>query len=263
MTRSTDEWLMSRSCQSATFSNAARHGRTSRGEPTHVLAADRVALVRHGLEPFWPSATLLDLQDLGALERPNLHRDLLERGADDGEDRGTAPRGGRRCTTWVEIGSGLETEQAADLFLDVGSTWAKVRSLPRSSPPPPLLCPRLSRSMFAPASAYHRAGLRPKTIGFGMDTVASPDAEGALWARARRRSARRKRSRSASRTSQACWSWSASAVSRTSDEVMPDVDVARVGADGLLEVGQEGDSRRGASSPRSRRSAPRPRGPWP
>ena len=82
MTRSTDECEMSRSCQSATFSRAASAlPRTSRASPHDLLAADRVALVRHRRRALLALAErLLDLADLGLLQAADLEGELLERG---------------------------------------------------------------------------------------------------------------------------------------------------------------------------------------
>ena len=55
-------------------------------EPAHVLAADRVSLVRHGTRALLAlRERLLDLQDLGALERADLGGHLLERRGRDGQ----------------------------------------------------------------------------------------------------------------------------------------------------------------------------------
>ena len=81
MTRSTEECEMSRSCQSALFSNAAPAlARSSRAMPDDLLAADRVALVRHRRRALLAlGKRLLDLANLGLLKAADLQRELLER----------------------------------------------------------------------------------------------------------------------------------------------------------------------------------------
>ena len=81
MTRSTDECEMSRSCQSATFSSAG-HGVAAQQprQADDLLAADRVALVRHRRRALLPLAErLLDFADLRLLQAADLERELLER----------------------------------------------------------------------------------------------------------------------------------------------------------------------------------------
>ena len=80
---------MSRSCQSATFSSAAIALRAD--EPRQagdLLAADRIALVRHRRRALLPAAErLLDLADLGLLQPADLERELLERRGQDRQRR--------------------------------------------------------------------------------------------------------------------------------------------------------------------------------
>ena len=84
MTRSTEECEMSRSCQSAMFSSAACVAAEQPGQAGDLLAADRVALVRHRRRTLLALAErLLDLADLGLLQAANLERELFERGRGD------------------------------------------------------------------------------------------------------------------------------------------------------------------------------------
>ena len=89
ITRSTDECEMSRSCQSAMFSIAAiAFAAQQPREAADLLAADRVALVRHrGRALLALRERLLDLADLRLLQSANLERELLERRAGDGQRR--------------------------------------------------------------------------------------------------------------------------------------------------------------------------------
>ena len=63
------------------FSNAAPALAAQQpGQPDDLLAADRVALVRHRRRPLLPlGERLLDLADLGLLQAADLERELLER----------------------------------------------------------------------------------------------------------------------------------------------------------------------------------------
>ena len=61
-----------------------------------LLAADRVALVRHRRRALLALAErLLDLADLGLLQAANLERELLERRGGDGQRASAARRGDR------------------------------------------------------------------------------------------------------------------------------------------------------------------------
>ena len=81
MTRSTDECEMSRSCQSAMFSNAAwQLPRMQARQADDLLAADRIPLVRHRRRALLAlRKRLLDFADLGLLQSANLERELLQR----------------------------------------------------------------------------------------------------------------------------------------------------------------------------------------
>ena len=89
ITRSTDECEMSRSCHSATFSSeASAFAAHQPGEARDLLAAHRVALVRHRRGALLPRAEgLLDLAHLGLLQRADLGRELLEARRDERERR--------------------------------------------------------------------------------------------------------------------------------------------------------------------------------
>ena len=80
MIRSALEWLMSRSCQSATFSSAATAlPRDHARESAQALAGDRVALVRHGgaaLLSF--GEELLHFEHFRSLQMPKLRRPAID-----------------------------------------------------------------------------------------------------------------------------------------------------------------------------------------
>ena len=97
ITRSTEECEMSRSCQSATFSNAAcALARISRARPTICSQPIGLRLCGIAEEPFWPLPNgSFDLADLGLLQAANLERELLERRAGDRQASPGAPRADR------------------------------------------------------------------------------------------------------------------------------------------------------------------------
>ena len=87
MTRSAEEWEMSRSCQRGMFSRATwTLPRTRRARPGDPLAADGVLLVGHrGRALLALGERLLELEDLAPLEMPDLDGELLERRGDEGQ----------------------------------------------------------------------------------------------------------------------------------------------------------------------------------
>ena len=121
MTRSAEEWEMSRSCQRAMFSKAAwALARTTRARPeicSLVMGLRLWGMARGALLLF--GEELLGLADLGALEVADLGGDLVERGAEDGE-------GGDVGGVAVALddlggdGDGFETEFVADGFFVLG-----------------------------------------------------------------------------------------------------------------------------------------------
>ncbi len=87
MTRSAEEWEMSRSCQRATFSKAVwALARTDAGEAGNLFRCDWVALVRHRAGAFlFFGEELFGFADLGALKMADLGGDLVEGAGEDGE----------------------------------------------------------------------------------------------------------------------------------------------------------------------------------
>ena len=89
MIRSTDEWEMSRSCQSAHIFQR-RHGIAADDarEAAELFAGDRVALVRHRRAAFLPCGKIfLHLQHLRPLQMPELRRPAIDARRDDREHR--------------------------------------------------------------------------------------------------------------------------------------------------------------------------------
>ena len=97
MIRSALEWLMSRSCQRATFSSAtdgvAAHDAR---QAAQAFAGNRIALVRHGGAALLSFAEkLLHLQHFGALQMAKLRRPAIDARRDQRERRARIPRGDR------------------------------------------------------------------------------------------------------------------------------------------------------------------------
>ena len=89
MTRSTEECEMSRSCHKRHVLECG-HGIATHQprQARDLLAADRVALVRHRRGALLPLGEwLLDLADLGFLKTTDFERELLERRRRDGQRR--------------------------------------------------------------------------------------------------------------------------------------------------------------------------------
>ena len=176
ITRSTDECEMSRSCQSAMFSNAAwQLPRMQPRQADDLLAADRVALVRHRRRALLAlGERLLHLADLGLLQAANLERELLERGRRDRQ---------RRQQLGVAIALNhlrrdrrrLEAEPAADVGLDrrrqVRERADRARQLADADT---VARARRTRSMSRPISAYQSASFSPNVIGSACTPCVRP-----------------------------------------------------------------------------------------
>ena len=95
--RSALECVMSRSCQSATFSSPTwALPRRTRARPQMRSQTTGLRLCGIALEPFWPlPERLLDLAHLGALQVADLGREALQPGAGQRDRAQAAPRGGR------------------------------------------------------------------------------------------------------------------------------------------------------------------------
>ncbi len=124
--RSTLLWLMSRSCQRATFSSdghrvAAQHAR----EAGEAFPRDGVALVRHGAAAFLAfGERFFGFEHFGALQVAELHRPTLDARADEGH-------GELKFGVDVALhdlrgdGRGAEAQLLADVSLDA---WRQVRA---------------------------------------------------------------------------------------------------------------------------------------
>jgi hypothetical protein len=101
-----DEWEMSRSCQSATFSSRRARARGRRARARRSARRRRDSLVRHRRRALLAAAErLLHLADLGAREVPDLEGEGVERGGDDRE-RGSSSAWRSRWRIWVDVGAG-------------------------------------------------------------------------------------------------------------------------------------------------------------
>ena len=196
ITRSTEEWLMSRSCHSAWFSSAAlRVAAQQAREPADPLAAHRVALVRHRRGALLALAErLLGLAHSRALQVPDLERDPLERAA---PASGEAAEQRRVAVALHHLGGhrlGAEPEpRAAPSSSTSAARWASVPTAPESLPTaPPRSAALEPRSSAAQLLAPDQA-LEPEGDRLGVDAVRAADhrrAAVALGERPRRRAQR-------------------------------------------------------------------------
>ena len=90
MIRSALEWLMSRSCQRATFSSAATaFPRTTRARPLSRSAVIGLRLCGMAELPFWPGAEVFfHFQHLGPLQMAQLRRPAIDARGDQRQGRG-------------------------------------------------------------------------------------------------------------------------------------------------------------------------------
>ena len=86
-TRSTAEWEMSRSCQSAMFSSAGvTVARISRASPVRFSDSTGLRLCGMAEEPFCPGAEIfLGLANFAALQMADLDGKVLDRSGDDAQ----------------------------------------------------------------------------------------------------------------------------------------------------------------------------------
>ena len=176
MTRSTDECEMSRSCQSATFSSAAIALRAQQPrQPDDLLAADRIALVRHRRRALLALAErLFDLANLGLLQPADLERELLERRGGDAPAPSAARRADRAGSpaTRSAPARGRAAGRRPLRSPDRGARTCRPRrrSCRRGSPSRA----RSTRSTARVSSAYHSASFRPKVIGSAWTPCVRP-----------------------------------------------------------------------------------------
>ena len=244
-TRSAPECEMSRSCQRATFSSArlrvAAQQPRDAGDP---LGDDRVALVRHRRRALLLARAerLLDLAHLGALEVADLGGEALEARAgerDRLEQLGVAVA--RDDLGRDRLGAQVEPREHAPLEVRrrrrVGADRAGDRAdarLPERPLEPVGVAVRLEGE----------AGqLDAERRRLGLDAVRAARRTACPRARARGAASASTSSRAPRRMiSPAACSWSASAVSSTSDEVSPKwIQRPASPADALKHVDERGD----------------------
>ena len=166
MIRSALEWLMSRSCQSATFSSAATAlPANDTRQSAQAFAGDRVALVRHGGAAFLAGAEkLLHLEHFGSLQMPELGRPAIDARRDERERRAKF----RVPIALDDLGGKLrrlEPELLADVRSIRGSRCACVPTAPLSLPTRTRSSVCARRSSARPNSSNISASFSPKVIG--------------------------------------------------------------------------------------------------
>ena len=225
ITRSTDEWLMSRSCQSATFSSAASaFARTSRARPVTCSQPTGLRLCGMAELPFWlsPNGSSTSRTSVFCSARTSVAN--VSRLAARIASVVITSAWRSRCSTCEAIGAGCEAQPRADRLLDRPAAGA------RTCPPRPRACPPRSsaRARDQALAVARELGvpereLQPERHGLGVHAVGAADHRRVACARsARALTASSSASTSWSgsgRTRRACSS--ASAVSTTSDDVSP------------------------------------------
>ena len=177
MMRSTELWLMSRSCQRATFSSAATAlPRSTRARPAEPFAGDGVALVRHGAGAFLAlGEELLGFQHFGALEVAELGGPALDAGADQGQradELGVQValdhlRGNRRRAQAELAGRRTPRCAARD------GRWCRRRR--RACPTATAVRARFEPLQRAAKLVVHQRQLQAEGGRLGMDAVAAAD----------------------------------------------------------------------------------------
>ena len=188
MTRSTEECEMSRSCHSATFSNAAwalraHHAR----QAADLLAGDRIALVRHGRRSLLLFAEeLFGLAHFGALQVANFGGDLVERGGDHGQRREIV----RVAIALDDLrgdGRDLQSQARADLLFDVpASRCAKLPTAPEILPTRICSAAAIEARDVALRFGIPVGQLQAEGDGLGVDAVGAADLGVSLNSQARR-----------------------------------------------------------------------------
>ena len=180
MTRSAEEWEMSRSCQRATFSRPTwALARTRRARPGDPLAADGVLLVGHRRGALLAlGERLFELEDLGPLEVADLDGELLDRGGEEGqgrEDLGVA-------VALEDLGRDLGRPEPELLQghrpRPAGRGGCRSRPSPRSGRRRSSRRARLEPADVAPDLLVPDEELEAEGHGLGVDAVGPADADG-------------------------------------------------------------------------------------
>ena len=169
MTRSTELWLISRSCHRATFSRAAMAlPRNTRASPVRRSPVMGLRLCGMALEPFWPFAKYSSASSTSV--RCRCRNSVAQRSM-------LAPTMATvvmnsawmsRCTTCVAIGAGLSPSLRQTYASIFGDRCALVPTAPDSLPMATRGLRVSSRSSARPNSSYIRAILRPKVVGSAL-----------------------------------------------------------------------------------------------
>ena len=193
ITRSTEEWLISRSCHRATFSSAAPAlARTRRASPVMFSELTGLRLWGMALEPFCPSANGSSASPISVRCRARISTAIFSSEAAMMASVAMNSAWRSRCTIWLETGAGSSPRRWHASSSTSGSMWAKVPTAPEIFPTRTTSRARRMRSRFRPASAYQRAALSPKVMGSAWMPWLRPTHSVDLWARASvRRAARR------------------------------------------------------------------------
>ncbi len=148
-----------------------------------ALGQLRIALVRHRARALLAFAEgLLRLEDLRALQAPDLEGDLLQRGGGHREHRSRTRRGGRAArSAWRRAPASRPSWRHTSASRS-GSTWAKLPTAPESLPTEIVARARRRRSRLRPASVVPDRHLEAEAGRLGVNAVGAADGQGVLVA---------------------------------------------------------------------------------
>ena len=221
-TRSTDEWLMSRSCHSAWFSKPATAYARSRRAMPHTRS-QRTGLRLCGIaeEPFCDSPNGSSTSRTSVRIRWRTSSAILSMVPPSTATAASSAAWRSRCTTWFATGSGARPSEPSAVTSTSGSKCASVPTAPLNLPVAQPSSAVSRRSSPRPSSSLHSRHLSPNVIGSACTPWLRPTWGVFRCACASVHAARRTRATPAASKRPASCTWQASAVSTRSDEVSP------------------------------------------
>ena len=174
MMRSTELWLMSRSCQRATFSSAATAlPRSTRARPVSRSPVMGLRLCGMALEPFWPLAKNSSASSTSVRCR---WRNSVAQRSMLAPTRASAPMNSAcrsRWITWVAIGAGRRPSFWQTNASIRGDRWALVPTAPGELAHGNRLSRGFEPLQCAAKFVVHQRQLQAEGRRFGMDAVAA------------------------------------------------------------------------------------------
>ena len=223
ITRSTDEWLMSRSCHKATFSSAAiAFARTSRARPVTCSHPTGLRLWGMADEPFWPAPNGSSTSRTSVFCRARISVANFSRLAAVTARVVMTSAWRSRCRTCDETGAGRSPSFGQTASSTSGPRCEKVPTAPDSLPTAIVSRARASRCERAAQLGVPERELEAEGHGLGVHAVGAPDHRRVLeLVGARAHHLAQRLARPGVMRSVASRMSMASAVSTTSDEVRP------------------------------------------